>query len=473
MKHSILLFAALAGVLTANGMAAATLREVHVTPLAAPDSGVHIAADRRITADSLDAQAVTNATPSDPSPLAVLPVAGISSRDYAIPFFVDLQPGPGILDFNCTRLTFDTHTGHDPYIRSFREQQIGVPVFAIRDGVVVDMRDGEPDENTDSTNTALRSNYVYLRHSDTERSQYVHLKRNSVTVAIGDFVPAGTQIGMIGSSGPSAAPHIHFETTIDGQPVEPMAGPCRPGLSAIPHQEQQLTADTPIAYGATFSKLSFGSFRQPPFDDAPHTGTFLSGHQILYFKAELANVGASTNYQLKLDPPGTFGNLIAAAGTLVNYDASLVSVWWGIDVNLNQTGTWAIHLTADGKELLNAPFTVVDNVAADVNRAPSPYSVSFDAPVIVPGRVPVCRVNNPIFGDPDYDVLTYRYRWMVNNEVVRDVSSAVRTDALARDKVRAGTTLTCSVTISDGKVETQPVSAFASIETGRRRAVTK
>lgn len=442
---------------------------MHVTPLSVPDQHTALPREQRVATDAARTDALTGA----PSPMDVLPVAGLSNKDYAIPFFVDLDEGPGIRDFNCGRLTFDTHTGHDPYIRSFREQRIGVPVFAVRDGVVLDVRDGEPDENTNNTDTSLRANYVYMRHGTDERSQYVHLKRNSITVAVGDFVPAGTQIGMVGSSGLSGAPHIHFETTVNGQAAEPLAGPCRAGLSALPHQEQQVITDRPIAFGATFSKESFESFPHAPFDDAPHTGTFVLGRRTIYFKAELANVGASTNYSIKLDRPDTRIDVIAATGKLVSYDASLVSVWWTIDADLDRVGTWALILNADGKELLNAPFTVVTSSSQDVNRPPSPFTVSFEAPVLVPGRVPVCRVEGPMFADPDYDVLTYRYRWTVGNEVVREVDSAARTDALARDRVRAGTTLTCSVTASDGKVETQAVSAFATIEAPRRRAARK
>ena len=217
---------------------------MHVTPLSAPDTHTSIPIERRIAADAVKSEAAVS-TP--PSPMDVLPVAGLSNKDFAIPFFVDLDNGPGIRDFNCGRLTYDTHTGHDPYIRSFREQEIGVPVFAVRDGVVLDVRDGEPDQNTDN-NTSLRANYVYLRHGTDERSQYVHLKKDSITVAVGDFVSAGTQIGMVGSSGPSRAPHIHFETTVGGQAAEPLAGPCRAGLSALPHQEQQVITDRPVAF---------------------------------------------------------------------------------------------------------------------------------------------------------------------------------------------------------------------------------
>lgn len=441
---------------------------VQVTPLSAPDQHAAPQQERRIAADGVR----TNALDGAPSPMDVLPVAGLANKDHAIPFFVDLDDGPGIRDFNCGRMTFDTHTGHDPYIRSFREQAIGVPVFAVRDGVVLDVRDGEPDENTNNLDTTLRANYVYLRHGTDERSQYVHLKRDSITVTPGQFVFAGTQIGMVGSSGPSAAPHIHFETTVNGQAAEPLAGPCRSGLSALPHQEQQVITDRPIAYGATFSKESFANFRAAPFDDAPHTGTFVAGRQTIFFKAELANVRNSTEYAIKLDSPGVRTDL-AASGTLVSYDASLVSVWWALDADLNRTGQWSLILIADGKELLTAPFTVVAAQSQVANRPPSDFSVSFEAPVLVPGRVPVCRVEGPAFADPDYDVVAYRYRWTAGNEVLREVTSAARTDALARDRVRAGMTLSCSVTASDGKVETGAVSTFATVEAPRRRSVKK
>jgi Peptidase family M23 len=448
--------------------AGARAGEMHVVPLDAPHGGTRIAREHKLTAQAIETNEQT-----EPTLMNVLPVAGLTNIDYAIPFYVDLDSSNGIRDFNCTRLTFNGHTGHDPYIRSFREQAIGVPVFAVRDGVVLDLRDGEPDENTSNTNPSLRANYVYMRHGADERSQYVHLKRNSITVKVGDFVPAGTQIGMVGSSGPSRAPHIHFETTLNAQPVEPMAGPCRAGRSYLPHQEAQITTDTPIAFGAAFSRQSFGNFRPAPFDDAPHTGTFLTGPQTIYFRTELANVGASTLYQLTLDPPGAAGDMIAAAGTLVSYDASLVSVWWGIQVDLNRTGTWTLKLKADHEELLVAPFTVVTSSSQIQNRPPGPFTVDFEAPVIAPGSVPVCRVLGPQFADPDYDVVSYRYRWTVNDVVVRDITSAARTDALARNHVNPGANLRCSVTASDGTVSAEAGSAFAHVNSPRRRAARK
>ena len=74
------------------------------------------------------------------------PHAGVLGRDLLIVNFTDQDPSTGLIrDWDCSDYTYDGHHGHDSLIRSFREQAIGVPVFAVRDGVVVDAHDGEPD----------------------------------------------------------------------------------------------------------------------------------------------------------------------------------------------------------------------------------------------------------------------------------------------------------------------------------------
>lgn len=477
MNIQIVVSSALA-VLLASGAAAQTARvsAMRVTPLAVPDAHDGAPRERRdIATDSVhdSRYGLFNrglANGITPGSLAVYPMAGTSNRDWAIPFFVDVEPSPSIRDFNCTRRTFDTHKGHDPYIRSFREQAIGVPVFAARDGVVVDLLDGQPDENTSNDNS-LRANFVRLRHNNHEETDYVHLRRNSITVAKGEYVTAGTQIGLVGSSGMSLAPHIHFEMRFNGEAVEPMSGPCRPGPSYMP--EQEFVTDSPLAFGATFSNLSFEGFRPPPFDDAPHTGTFVRGQQTIYFKAELSNVSASTQYRLTLDPPGSTGEVLAASGRLTSWDLTLASIWWALEVDLNRTGTWMLSLEAENKKLLSVPFEVVASQSQVVNRAPKAYSVALEPQTITDGRVPVCRVSGDLIADPDFDVVSYRYTWTVNGAVVRDVTSAARSDALARQHVKNGTQLSCTVVASDANLSTQPLSAHADVKTARRRAVRK
>jgi murein DD-endopeptidase MepM/ murein hydrolase activator NlpD len=50
-----------------------------------------------------------------------------------------------------------------------------------------------------------------------EFCMYAHLKRGSIKVKSGDQVKAGQEIGVVGNSGNSPVPHLHFhmQTTPD------------------------------------------------------------------------------------------------------------------------------------------------------------------------------------------------------------------------------------------------------------------
>lgn len=405
-----------------------------------------------------------------PSTLLVYPVAGVIATDggdFVIPYYVDVEPAsPAIRDFNCGTHTFDGHTGHDPYIRSFAEQRIGVPVFAVLDGTVIELHDGEPDENIDNS-APTPANYIILRHDNDQVSQYVHLKRNSITHRVGDFVSAGTQIGMVGSSGVSLAPHIHFEFRYRGEVVEPLDGPCRPGRSFF---DEPPGVNTGFAFiRGTLSRTSFASVRPAPHDDAPPIGTFRRGQQTIYYKADIANVSSSTQYELYLlSPEGKRTPL--ADGFLVNRSTALAAVWWELDVNLDDAGTWEIVLELDvPAESFRRQFNVVATSGEIVNRVPNTPSVSI--PLFDLGDVPVCHVGGDPLADPDYDVVAYRYQWYVGNALVRDVTSAARLDALARNLV-TNRSVACTVTVTDGEGgASQPVTAFGEAASPRRRSV--
>jgi murein DD-endopeptidase MepM/ murein hydrolase activator NlpD len=85
----------------------------------------------------------------------------------------------------------------------------GSDVAAARDGVVVGLQE-------DFTKGGVhkkyyrRSNYITVRHRDGSQAFYGHLLYKGVLVNIGDTVRTGQVIGLSGSTGYSALPHLHF-----------------------------------------------------------------------------------------------------------------------------------------------------------------------------------------------------------------------------------------------------------------------
>lgn len=62
-------------------------------------------------------------------------------------------------------------------------------------------------------------NLIIIRHANGLETYYGHLSKRDVEV--GDWVDAGQQIGLIGSTGRSTGPHLHFETRYKGFAFDP------------------------------------------------------------------------------------------------------------------------------------------------------------------------------------------------------------------------------------------------------------
>jgi len=97
----------------------------------------------------------------------------------------------------------------------------GTDVYPVRDGFVVALREGVADNG----NTAgLFGNYVMIRHGQTyDRinsqtayvySIYAHLKFNSVTPIVGQFVTTGTQIAKVNNTGNTTGDHLHVQISL-------------------------------------------------------------------------------------------------------------------------------------------------------------------------------------------------------------------------------------------------------------------
>jgi murein DD-endopeptidase MepM/ murein hydrolase activator NlpD len=61
---------------------------------------------------------------------------------------------------------------------------------------------------------------VEIVHDNGVATRYAHL--NSITVAVGDRVKRGEMLGRLGNTGRSTGPHLHYETRVNGQAVDPV-----------------------------------------------------------------------------------------------------------------------------------------------------------------------------------------------------------------------------------------------------------
>ena len=64
-------------------------------------------------------------------------------------------------------------------------------------------------------------NYVAIRHDNGDVSRYLHLKQKS-NVYVGQRISKGEKIGVMGSTGRSTGPHLHFDLTKNGSRVNPV-----------------------------------------------------------------------------------------------------------------------------------------------------------------------------------------------------------------------------------------------------------
>jgi len=72
---------------------------------------------------------------------------------------------------------------------------------------------------TKSERVAGYGNIVEIRHADGYITRYAHNQENLVKE--GDRVEKGEPIAMLGSSGRSSGPHVHFEVRRNGKIINP------------------------------------------------------------------------------------------------------------------------------------------------------------------------------------------------------------------------------------------------------------
>lgn len=194
----------------------------------------------------------------------------------------DVSPD-SLLDWNCGDRTYDTetfnHNGTDfngaqfPWLTMATD---GVIVVAAADGVIIEKHDGEFDQNC-VFDPSADANRVILQHDDGKITIYAHIKKGSVTPRkVGDRVEQGDYLGVMGSSGQSTGPHLHFGVQDQSnQLFDPYAGNCNALNNESLWQNQESYAVKKILTMATHSAQP----ESPPCpqQEVPHFNNIFEG----------------------------------------------------------------------------------------------------------------------------------------------------------------------------------------------------
>jgi murein DD-endopeptidase MepM/ murein hydrolase activator NlpD len=92
----------------------------------------------------------------------------------------------------------------------------GKPVIAVAEATVASVTDGLPEQTPGKypSNIPLDQadgNSVILDLGEQRYAMYAHMQPGTIQVRVGQRVAAGQLLGLVGNSGNSVAPHLHFQ----------------------------------------------------------------------------------------------------------------------------------------------------------------------------------------------------------------------------------------------------------------------
>jgi hypothetical protein len=286
-------------------------------------------------------------------------------------------------DWNCGQITYDGHKGVDirPYPYMFYKMDNNqVEVVAAAPGTIVSKADGNVDRNCLGFNgPPLPANFIVIRHQDGSTARYFHLKKNSVTSkVIGQTVVAGEYLGVVGSSGISTNPHLHFEvlkTSSTSQYVDPFGGSCNAANDSSLWINQLPYIDPGIM------KVSVHSI-SPVFPPCPETETpnedscYWGGDTAKFYIFVRYPRNATTAAMRILRPDGS----VYASWTRTFTSNALLSRWWWTRTLPSETGTYVFEAEYDG-ELCTTPFKINCLLTDTRKKEHMPGTLFFPNPI--------------------------------------------------------------------------------------------
>ncbi|NQT40436.1 MAG: peptidoglycan DD-metalloendopeptidase family protein [Planctomycetes bacterium] len=389
--------------------------------------------------------------------IEVLPIAGVPGVDFYFDPLFDNDPAPGqSRDYLGGDRAYDGHKGTDMGVPRFTEMDIGVPVVAVAPGRVAGVVDGHFDRET--VNQKNRpGNYVKIDHGGGRVTRYGHLRKGSMVVRVGQVVRTGQQIALVGSSGDSAWPHLHFECGENGRYIDPFQGPGNPAASRW--VEQPKNQYPPVIVDAGF----FVEPKRPP-NATPRLPCVRMGTRDI--KAWLIGLNQQAARTRRWQLLGPTGKELWAWDQSLEEEFNVSYSWWQLGDAPFSPGRWTVRVWEDGSPVAEFSVDVVSARSAEPkNRAPSrPDAVIIPAAARA-DRFVACRVAMPeVMPDPNLDRVRYRYVWSLDGRVLRDVVSVTHLDYLPAGTVAPGSRVKCEIYAGDGQLTSAPFSRYVRFD---------
>lgn len=314
-----------------------------------------IAANRTM----LQAQGLLPYNSHAPTPLFNWPLrmaAGQTDPGYhGISNYVDLNAAyPNqLLDYNCGARSYDTNTGYnhagtDIYTWPwswYKMDNSQVEIIAASPGTIVFKQDGNYDRSC--ATAGGNWNAVYVQHNDGSVAWYGHMKNGSTTTkTVGQTVAQGEYLGVVGSSGNSTGPHLHFEVyNSTNQLIDPWAGTCN-GTTATSWWANQRPYYDP-AVNALRTQSAPTNFGTCPAQEVINERQSFCPSGTVYFAAyyrDQLNGQVSTSTVRRPD-----NSVFVTWNTTATQYYS--SSWWWNSYNLPSnapTGKWTYEVTLNG-----------------------------------------------------------------------------------------------------------------------------
>lgn len=295
---------------------------------------------------------------------------------HGISNFVDLDPSfPGsILDYDCGSRSYDLDSGYNhqgidfftwPY-EWYKMDNDEVEVIAAEAGIITTKIDGNYDRSCgfdDPNNTGW--NAVYVTHSDGSYAWYGHLKSGSLTSKpVGSTVAIGEYLGVVGSSGNSTGPHLHFEThDALNNVIEPYFGSCNATTADSWWRSQLPYYDSAINQLITHASApTLGSC--PGIGQLPNSENSFESLDRVYLAAYYRDQLSSQNTHYEVLLPND--SLYASWNHHSDATHYTASYWyWYIDLPAQaMAGQWTFRATYEG-QVVEQYFGVNDVIFVD------------------------------------------------------------------------------------------------------------